>query len=94
VHSPTIADALSRWDIKKCLDDSVKKFFMDGPAGIPTQTAFSQSTRLPSLDDDRENGCIHSIENAYSLDGGLPILIGNIAQDGCVLKALVLTIVI
>ena len=67
-------------------DDAVKSFYKAGPAGIPTQTAFSQDTRWSSLDADRENGCIRSIENAYSQDGGLAILYGNIAEDGCVVK--------
>jgi dihydroxy-acid dehydratase len=86
VHSPTMKDALAKWDICQTQDASVKAFFMAGPAGIPTQTAFSQNTRWPSVDDDRENGCIRSIENAYSLEGGLAVLFGNIAVDGCVVK--------
>ena len=57
-----------------------------GPGGIPTQTAFSQDTRWPSLDTDRAGGCIRSLENAFSLEGGLAILTGNIALDGCVVK--------
>ena len=61
-------------------------FFRAGPAGIPTQTAFSQSTRWDTLDDDRENGCIRSVEHAYSQEGGLAVLYGNIALDGCVVK--------
>lgn len=67
-------------------DDAVKTFYKAGPAGIPTQTAFSQSTRYPSLDADRERGCIRNIENAFSLEGGLAVLKGNIAVDGCVVK--------
>ncbi|MBC6428215.1 MAG: dihydroxy-acid dehydratase [Cellvibrionales bacterium] len=86
VHSPTLADALAKWDIRVTDDDAVKTFYRAGPAGIPTQTAFSQATRWPSLDEDREGGCIRSIENAYSRDGGLAILRGNIAADGCVVK--------
>ncbi|MEY4589807.1 MAG: hypothetical protein RL497_1883, partial [Pseudomonadota bacterium] len=62
------------------------QFFKAGPAGIPTQTAFSQSTRWPSLDADRENGCIHSVEHAFSKEGGLAVLVGNLAEDGCVVK--------
>jgi len=64
----------------------VRKFYKAGPAGIPTQTAFSQATRWPSLDTDRENGCIRSIDHAFSLEGGLAVLFGNIAEDGCVVK--------
>ena len=66
--------------------EEVVQFYKAGPAGIPTQTAFSQSTRWPTLDGDRENGCIRSIDNAYSLEGGLAVLYGNIALDGCVVK--------
>lgn len=64
----------------------VAEFYKAGPAGIPTQTAFSQSTRWPTLDGDRANGCIRSIEHAFSLEGGLAVLYGNIAEDGCVVK--------
>jgi dihydroxy-acid dehydratase len=67
-------------------DAAVHKFYSAGPAGIPTQTAFSQSTRWPSLDNDRADGCIRSLENAFSFEGGLAILAGNIALNGCVVK--------
>jgi dihydroxy-acid dehydratase len=86
VHSPTMKAALDAWDIMRTNDSAVAEFFKAGPAGIPTQTAFSQSTRWPTLDGDRTNGCIRSIENAYSLEGGLAVLYGNIAEDGCVVK--------
>ena len=86
VHSATMQEALEEWDITLNDDAEVAEFFKAGPAGIPTQTAFSQSTRWPSLDDDRENGCIRSLEHAYSLEGGLGVLYGNIAEDGCVVK--------
>ena len=86
VHSPTMKDALAEWDIMQNNSPEVAEFFKAGPAGIPTQTAFSQSTRWPSLDGDRKEGCIRSIENAFSLEGGLAILYGNIALDGCVVK--------
>lgn len=86
VHSPSMENALSKWDLMASQDDSVKEFFKAGPAGIPTQVAFSQSTRWPSLDTDRANGCIRSLENAFSLEGGLAVLKGNIARDGCVVK--------
>jgi dihydroxy-acid dehydratase len=86
VHSTTLAEALEKWDIMRSDDVDVRKFFSAGPAGIPTQTAFSQSTRWPSLDSDRQNGCIRSLENAFSLEGGLAILTGNIALNGCVVK--------
>src|SRR5690606_27065812 len=65
---------------------AVKKMFTAGPAGIPTQTAFSQDTRWPSLDTDRAEGCIRDLEHAYSRDGGLAVLYGNIAERGCIVK--------
>ena len=86
VHSPTMADALEKYDIMRTKDEDVLNFFKAGPAGIPTQTAFSQSTRWPDLDMDRENGCIRSKEYAYSQDGGLAVLYGNIAERGCIVK--------
>ena len=86
VHAPTMADAIAQWDITQTTDPAVHTFFKAGPAGIPTQTAFSQATRWDSLDDDREQGCIRSVEHAYSSEGGLAVLYGNIAEDGCVVK--------
>jgi len=86
VHSATLADALAEWDIVRGDSEVAKLRYSAGPAGIPTQTAFSQSTRWPSLDVDRENGCIRDIEHAYSQDGGLAVLFGNIALDGCIVK--------
>jgi dihydroxy-acid dehydratase len=86
VHSASVADALAKWDVMQTQDEAVKTFFKAGPAGIPTQQAFSQATRYPSLDLDRENGCIRSFEHAYSTEGGLAVLYGNIAEDGCVVK--------
>jgi dihydroxy-acid dehydratase len=79
-------EALKKWDIADQPSETVKTFYKAGPAGIPTQTAFSQSTRWPSVDADRENGCIRNLENAFSLEGGLAILKGNLAPDGCVVK--------
>ncbi|WP_415886646.1 dihydroxy-acid dehydratase [Neptuniibacter sp. QD37_6] len=87
VHAPTMKDALDKWDIMRNPTPEVLEFYRAGPAGIPTQTAFSQSTRWPTLDGDRENGCIRSLENAFSLEGGLAVLKGNIALDGCVVKS-------
>ncbi|KEQ19274.1 dihydroxy-acid dehydratase [Endozoicomonas numazuensis] len=86
VHSASMKEALNRWDIKLTDDEAVKTFYRAGPAGIRTTEAFSQETRWPTLDDDRENGCIHSLEHAYSEEGGLAVLTGNIAVDGCVVK--------
>jgi dihydroxy-acid dehydratase len=86
VHAKTMKDALDEWDIARNPSDAVKTFYMAGPAGIPTQVAFSQSTRWPSLDIDRQNGCIRSGEHAFSQEGGLAVLVGNIALNGCVVK--------
>ncbi len=86
VHSPTLSDALDRWDVMRAPSEAVTEFFRAGPAGIPTQVAFSQSTRWDSLDLDRANGCIRSVENAYFQDGGLAVLFGNIAEKGCIVK--------
>ena len=86
VHSPSMATALEQWDIAVTVDETTRKFFSAGPGGIPTQVAFSQETRWPSLDTDRENGCIRALEHAYSSEGGLAVLFGNIAEDGCVVK--------
>ncbi|MCY3893444.1 MAG: dihydroxy-acid dehydratase [Acidimicrobiaceae bacterium] len=86
VHSPTMFDAISRWDVATNDDASLHEFFRAGPAGIPTQVAFSQSERYRTLDVDRERGCIRSVDSAYSADGGLAILYGNLAPDGCVVK--------
>ncbi|MFC4259394.1 dihydroxy-acid dehydratase [Marinobacter lacisalsi] len=86
VHSKTMAEALDTWDIMRNPTPDVIEFYKAGPAGIPTQEAFSQSTRWPSLDGDRENGCIRSVAHAYSTEGGLAVLFGNIARDGCVVK--------
>ncbi|MFT3803803.1 MAG: dihydroxy-acid dehydratase [Burkholderiaceae bacterium] len=86
VHAATMGKALDLWDIRRTGDETVTSFYRAGPAGIPTQQAFSQDTRWPDLDLDRENGCIRSIEHAFSLEGGLAVLTGNIARDGCVVK--------
>jgi len=85
VHSDSMAKAIESYDITLTDDEKVKTMFQAAPGGIPTQTAFSQDNRW-TLDLDRENGCIRSIANAYSQDGGLAVLYGNIALDGCVVK--------
>ena len=86
VHAPTMADALDRWDVKRTKSDSVATFFRAAPGGVPTQVAFSQSRRWDDLDLDREAGVIRDVEHAYSKDGGLAVLYGNIALDGCIVK--------
>lgn len=86
VHSRTLKDALDQWDVARQPSAEVQTFYMAGPGGIPTQVAFSQSSRWPSLDLDRQAGCIRSVEHAYSRDGGLAVLHGNLAVDGCIVK--------
>ena len=86
IHTRTMKEALDQWDIARNPSEAVKTFYMAGPAGIPTQVAFSQNTRWPSLDVDRAEGCIRSFEHAFSKEGGLAVLHGNIALDGCVVK--------
>ncbi|KAG1256020.1 hypothetical protein G6F68_009980 [Rhizopus microsporus] len=86
VHSASLADALERWDVVRSDNDTLHTFFKAGPAGSPTQEAFSQATRWPTLDVDRAEGCIRSLQHAYSLEGGLAVLRGNLAVDGCVVK--------
>ena len=86
VHSKTLEDALNRWDIKQSKSESVRKFFMAAPGNVPTQVAFSQERRFEELDTDRAAGCIRDAEHAYSKDGGLAVLSGNIALDGCIVK--------
>jgi dihydroxy-acid dehydratase len=86
VHAPSLSHAIESWDIQRTQAEHVHELFRAGPAGIPTQQAFSQSTRWPSLDTDRKEGCIRSAEHAYSKDGGLAVLYGNLAPNGCVVK--------
>ena len=86
VAGDSMADVLDRWDIMRSPTPEVMEFYKAGPAGIPTQTAFSQATRWPSLDGDRAEGCIRSVEHAFSQEGGLAVLFGNLAEDGCVVK--------
>jgi dihydroxy-acid dehydratase len=87
IHSRTIRDALNEWDIARpTASDIAKQRFLAGPAGIPTQEAFSQECYWPDLDLDRGDGCIRDLEHAYSLDGGLAVLFGNLAPNGCIVK--------
>ncbi|MFN3858488.1 MAG: dihydroxy-acid dehydratase [Caulobacter sp.] len=86
VHSPTMGEALDRWDIVRTESETVRTFFKAAPGGVPTQTAFSQSRRWDELDLDREAGVIRSAEHAFSKDGGLAVLSGNLALDGCIVK--------
>lgn len=86
VHSPTMADALTDWDIAQTNNPKVQEFFRAAPGGVPTQVAFSQNRRWDELDIDREGGVIRSAEHAFSKDGGLAVLNGNIALEGCIVK--------
>ncbi|MBX9594778.1 MAG: dihydroxy-acid dehydratase [Roseomonas sp.] len=86
VDAPTLAEALTEWDIAGKVDDSVLEFFKAAPGGVPTQVAFSQAERWDSLDTDRATGVIRSKEHAFSADGGLAVLFGNIAEEGCIVK--------
>jgi len=86
IHAPTMADAIERNDIKRSDDPAVHELFRAAPGGVPTQTAFSQSERFASLDLDRSTGCIRDKEHAYSQDGGLAVLYGNLAVNGCIVK--------
>jgi len=86
IHAKTMKDALDQWDIARNPSEAVKHFYMAGPGGVPTQVAFSQNARWPSLDLDRAEGCIRSAKHAFSQEGGLAVLRGNIALDGCVVK--------
>jgi dihydroxy-acid dehydratase len=86
IHSASMKAAIEKWDITLTQDEAIHEFFKAGPAGIPTQTAFSQSCRWDSVDADRDKGCIRRIESAYSQEGGLAVLTGNIAERGCVVK--------
>ena len=86
VHSQTLGHAIEHWDISRTNDPAVQTFFKAAPGGVPTQTAFSQSRRWDELDTDRVGGVIRSKEHAFSQDGGLAVLSGNIALDGCIVK--------
>ena len=86
VYGDSLSAALEEWDIMRSPTDEVVEFYRAGPGGIPTQTAFSQSARWPSLDGDRAQGCIRDYDHCFSTQGGLAVLYGNIALDGCVVK--------
>ncbi len=86
VHSPSLKDAIARWDIGVTSSETAKKFFRAAPGGVPTQIAFSQERRYESLDDDRENGAIRDAAHAFSKDGGLAVLTGNLALEGSIVK--------
>src|SRR6266581_2230766 len=86
VHSATLAEALERRDVRRSRDAEVRKFYLAAPGGIPTIVAFSQESRFDEIDLDRENGVIREVGHAFSKDGGLAVLYGNLAVDGCIVK--------
>jgi dihydroxy-acid dehydratase len=86
VHATSLGAALERWDIRRTQSDSVRNFYRAAPGGVPTQVAFSQDCRFEELDSDRTAGCIRDVAHAFSKDGGLAVLHGNIAVDGCIVK--------
>ncbi|RMC37390.1 dihydroxy-acid dehydratase [Paracoccus alkanivorans] len=86
VHSGTLAQALDRWDVARTDSATVHDFYRAAPGGVPTQTAFSQDRRYDTVDLDREGGVIRDAEHAFSKDGGLAVLYGNLAEDGCIVK--------
>jgi dihydroxy-acid dehydratase len=86
IHSETMAEALQRWDVKRTVDESVNTFYRAAPGGIPTIEAFSQAQRWEELDIDREKGVIRDKAHAFSTDGGLAVLYGNLAEEGCIVK--------
>ncbi|MBR0643554.1 dihydroxy-acid dehydratase [Plastoroseomonas hellenica] len=86
VDAPTLAEALQRWDVQRTADEAVRHFFCAAPGGIPTTVAFSQDSRWEALDVDREKGVIRDVAHAFSADGGLAVLYGNLAEEGCIVK--------
>ncbi len=86
VHSKTLGDAIAQWDVTVSQDEAVHQFFKAAPGGVPTQVAFSQDSRWKALDLDRAKGVIRSKEHAFTADGGLAVLYGNIAEKGCIVK--------
>jgi dihydroxy-acid dehydratase len=86
IHEKTLKDALKKWDVAQSTDEAVHELYRAAPGGVPTQTAFSQSRRYESVDLDRAEGVIRDAEHAFSQDGGLAVLFGNLAEDGCIVK--------
>src|SRR6202035_3999465 len=86
VHSKSLEDALNRWDIRRTKSENVRNVYRAAPGGVPTQVAFSQERRFDEIDTDRAAGCIRDVEHAFSKDGGLAVLSGNLAVDGCIVK--------
>ncbi|NKX73081.1 dihydroxy-acid dehydratase [Rhodobacteraceae bacterium R_SAG3] len=86
VHSPTMGSAIAKWDIAVANNPEAEELFKAAPGGVRTTQAFSQANRFKDLDTDRKGGVIRAKEHAFSQDGGLAVLFGNIALDGCIVK--------
>ncbi|SED71820.1 dihydroxyacid dehydratase [Rhizobiales bacterium GAS188] len=86
VHEKSLAEALERWDVRRSSSDSVRTFYRAAPGGIPTTIAFSQERRYDEVDTDRVKGALRDAEHAFSRDGGLAVLYGNLATEGCIVK--------
>ncbi|MGO9605161.1 MAG: dihydroxy-acid dehydratase [Candidatus Binataceae bacterium] len=86
VHSRTLSEALDKWDVRRTADQEVRDFYRAAPGGVPTQVAFSQDKHYATLDLNREKGCIRDAAHAYSKDGGLAVLYGNVAEEGSIVK--------
>jgi dihydroxy-acid dehydratase len=86
VHARTLGDAIERWDVRRSRDPEVERFYRAAPGGVRTTLPFSQEARYESLDLDRELGAVRDAEHAFSRDGGLAVLYGNLAEDGCIVK--------
>ncbi|MCU7846632.1 MAG: dihydroxy-acid dehydratase [Candidatus Thiodiazotropha sp. (ex Lucinoma kastoroae)] len=86
VYANSLGEGLDGWDIVRTQEERVQSRYLAAPGGVPTQVAFSQSSRWPELDLDRSNGCIRDVQHAYSKDGGLAVLYGNLAEQGCIVK--------
>ena len=86
VHEKTLGEAIEKNDVRKTSNPAIHEFFRAAPGGVPTQVAFSQSERYEALDLDRSAGCIRDLKHAYSKDGGLAVLYGNLAEKGCIVK--------
>jgi dihydroxy-acid dehydratase len=86
VYAASIGEAIDQWDVVRTREEAARTRYLAAPGGVPTQVAFSQSSRWPDLDLDRHHGCIRDLEHAYSRDGGLAVLFGNLAEQGCIVK--------